>query len=81
MSMAKEELHQLVDELPEKETLAVKRFLEFILREANNEDKDWLDADFGELPLYEWGAQGPPEGKPARYEPGVGLIIEGGKDA
>ena len=79
--MAKEELHQLVDALPEKETLAVKRFLEFILREANTEDKDWLDADFGELPPYEWGAQRPPKGKPVRYQPGVGLIIEDGKDA
>lgn len=81
MSMAKEELHQLVDALPEKETPAVKRFLESILRKANNEDKDWLDADLGELPPYEWGPEGPPEGKPVRYQPGVGLIIEGGKDA
>jgi hypothetical protein len=76
--MAKEELHQLVDALPEKETLTVKRFLEFILREANTEDKDWLDADLGELPPYEWGSEGPPKGKPVRYQPGVGLIVEGG---
>jgi hypothetical protein len=81
LSIVKEELHQLVDALPEKETLAVKRFLEFILRETNAEDKDWLEADLGELPPYEWGAQGPPKGKPVRYQPGVGLIIEGGKDA
>ncbi len=81
MSLAKEELYRLVDALPEKETLAVKRFLEFILRETNTEDEDWLDADLGELPPYEWGVQGPPKGKPVRYHPGVGLIIEGGKDA
>ena len=81
MSIAKEELHQLVEALPEKETLAVKRFLEFILSETNAEDKDWLEADLGELLPYEWGVQGPPKGKPVRYQPGVGLIIEGGKDA
>gem|GEM_PF-3362949 len=31
MSLLKEELHRLVDALPEQETLAVKRFLEFVL--------------------------------------------------
>jgi hypothetical protein len=79
--MTKKELHQLVDALPEKEAPAVKRFLESVLRRANTEDKDWLDADLGELPLYEWGPEGPPRGKPVRYQPSVGLIIERGKDA
>lgn len=81
MSLFKEELHRLVDALPEKETLTVKRFLEFILSEAIAEDKNWLEADLGQLPPYEWGLEGPPKGKPLRYQPGVGLLVEGGKDA
>jgi hypothetical protein len=68
LSVAKEELHQMVEALPEKETLAVKRFLEFILHETTAEDEGWLDADLGGLPPYEWGAQGPPKGKPVGYE-------------
>jgi len=80
LSMAKDELHHLVDALPEKATPAVKRILESILHKANNENKEWLDADLAELPPYEWGPEGPPEGKPVRYQPGMGLIIEGGKD-
>jgi hypothetical protein len=70
----------MVEALPEKETLAVKRFLEFILSQASTEDRDWLNADMDELPPYEWGPEGPPKGKPVRYQPGVGLIVEGGKE-
>lgn len=78
MSLVKEELHRLVDALPEKEILAVKRFLEFVLSEAVVEDRNWLDADLGVLPPYEWGPEGPPKGKPVRYRPGIGLIVDGG---
>jgi len=81
LSLLKDELHRLVDALPEQETLAVKRFLEFVLSKANTEDEDWLKADLGELPPYEWGPEGPPKGKPVRYQPGIGLVVEGGKEA
>lgn len=81
MSLLKEELHRLVDALPEQETLAVKRFLEFVLSKANTEDGDWLEADLGELLPYEWGPEGPPKGKPVRYQPGIGLVVVGGKEA
>lgn len=77
--MPKDELHRLVEELPEKEAPAVKRFLEFILSKAKDEDQAWLEADLGDLPPYDWGAEGPPKGKPVRYKSGVGLIVEGGK--
>lgn len=46
---------------------------------AKDEDQAWLEADLGELPPYDWGPEGPPKGKPVRYKPGVGLIVEGGK--
>lgn len=45
------------------------------------EDREWLDVDLGgELPPYDWGPDGPPKGKPVRYVPGVGPVVEGGKD-
>lgn len=79
MSIPKDELHRLVDALPEKETTVVKWFLEFLLSKTSEEDRVWLNADFGDLPPYDWGPQGPPKGKPVQYKPGIGLIIEGGK--
>lgn len=46
------------------------------------EDQAWQEANLGGLlPPYEWGPEGPPKGKSVRYEPGVGLIVEGGKDS
>jgi len=79
VSVAKDELFRLIEALPEKETLVVKRFLEFVLIRDKAEDQAWLEADLGELPPYDWGKEGPPEGKPVRYESSIGLIIEGGK--
>ena len=34
-----------------------------------------------ELEPFEWGPEGPPPVKPIRYEPGVGFVIVGGRDA
>ncbi len=78
MSVPKEELHKMVDALPEDKTLILKKFLESLL-DTNREDETWLDADLGELPPYDWGPEGPPQGKEIRYKPGVGLIAEGGE--
>ena len=39
MSVSRDELHRLVDALPEKETRAVKRFLEFVLSRSEAEDE------------------------------------------
>jgi len=79
VSVSKDELHRLVDALPEKETSAAKSFLEFMLNKAKTEDSAWLEADLGELPPYEWETERPPKGKSVWYKPGVGLIVEGGK--
>lgn len=44
------------------------------------ETATWLEADLGgPLPDYDWGAEGPPKGKPIRYEPGKGFLVQGGK--
>jgi excisionase family DNA binding protein len=38
MSLPKEELHRLVDALPQEEEAAVRRFLQFVLSECEAED-------------------------------------------
>lgn len=84
---SKEELHRLIDQLPEGETERALGLLVSLLQapgaqahELDDETRAWQEADLGgSLPPYEWGPEGPPKGKPVRYEPGVGLIVEGGK--
>lgn len=80
MSVQRKELYRLIDILPEKELPAAKRFLEFILNETRLEDIDWLNADLADWPPYDWGAEGPPKGKPVRYVEGKGLEIVGGRE-
>ncbi|WP_104372038.1 hypothetical protein [Desulfocucumis palustris] len=75
MSAPKKILHEMVDALPENKIMLLKRFLEDLLKESN-EDNLWLEADLGALPPYDWGSNGPPEGKKVKYQPGVGLIIQ-----
>ncbi len=51
--------------------------------EMDDETRAWMDADLsrlGEHEPYDWGPDGPPKGKPIRYEPGVGFVVVGGKD-
>uniref|UniRef100_A0A832H296 Uncharacterized protein n=1 Tax=Oscillatoriales cyanobacterium SpSt-402 TaxID=2282168 RepID=A0A832H296_9CYAN len=44
------------------------------------ETHEWLDAELSEeLPSYEWGETGIPQGKPVKYVAGKGLTVEGGK--
>ncbi len=76
MFVPNEELHQMIDALPEDKKPALKEFLESLLV-ASLEDKDWLDANLGELPPYEWGEEGMPDGKSVFYKRGAGLIVEG----
>lgn len=47
---------------------------------SDDSDSRWLEADLGgPLPPWDWGPAGKPAGKPVRYVPGVGLVIEGKK--
>ena len=78
MPVPKEDLHQMIEALPEEKRPVLKEFLETLLSAAI-EDKTWLEADLSDLPPYEWGEEGIPEGKNVRYEPGTGLIVDGGK--
>ena len=48
----------------------------------NGEDREWLDSDLsrlGEVEPYDWEEGELVEGKPVRYVPGVGLMVEGGR--
>jgi hypothetical protein len=84
----REELKRLIDQLPDGQTDQAFGFLVYLLRggptdrrEIDSETQIWMEADLGgPLPPYEWGPQGEPVGKPVRFEPGVGLVVEGGKD-
>lgn len=46
------------------------------LSNMDAESRAWLDANLsGELPPYEWGEDGIPEGKPIRYDPEKGFMV------
>lgn len=44
-------------------------------REIQQTESDGDNSD-----AYDWGPEGPPQGKPVEYFPGVGLVVTGGKD-
>ncbi len=50
----------------------------------NTSDQDWLEGDIsslGEYELYDWNNCDPLKlGKPVKYVPDIGFIVEGGKD-
>jgi hypothetical protein len=87
MGTPNDDLHRLADELPAElagevvdfaERLRVRRGLP---PEMTEEDRAWLDAEpaLRDEP-YDWGPEGPPPTRPVRYVPGVGFVIEGGRD-
>ena len=75
----REELHDLVDRLPDSVTDEAARLLATLQDGPTEEDRAWMDSDLsrlGEFEPYEWGPAGPPEGRPIRYVPGRGPVIE-----
>jgi hypothetical protein len=43
------------------------------------EPQTWLEADLGDnLPDYDWGEDGIPQGKSVEYLSGVGLVVKEG---
>ncbi len=72
---------------------SVKEWVEDVLRRElerlrqepglSQEDRDWMERDLsrlGEFEPYEWEEGELEEGKPVRYEPGVGIVVEEGKE-
>lgn len=91
----RERLLELAASLPEEVAAEVLDFAEFVRSRRsvghrangaglNEEDKAWLDADLsrmGELEPYDWGPEGPPEGKPIEWDDGrQAFVIVGGRD-
>lgn len=57
--------------------------LEELFGDLSREDRDWMESDLshrGGFEPYEWEEGELEEGQPVRYEPGVGLLVEGGKE-
>ncbi len=89
--IARDRLKALVDRLSEEQARMILEVLGFITQagvktepaekdqDELEEDKAWLDAALSNWPPYDWGPKGIPPYKPVRYEPGVGLVIQGGK--
>ena len=85
---SRDDIKHLIDLLPDAETDRAFGLLISLLRgnaaadgELDTESRAWMDADIGgDLPPFDWGSQGAPAGKPVRFVPGVGLVVDGGKD-
>lgn len=63
MSVAREELHSLIDALPDNEVIVARRFLEFLIEAEERLENIELEEEFGHrvnTPLQEWIEQ--PEG-------------------
>lgn len=64
---------------------SLKEWIEDVIRrelERTDEDKAWLESDLsrlGEVEPYEWQEGELDDERPVRYEPGRGVIVEGGK--
>lgn len=70
---------EIIKKLPERKVAKIVEFLEYINQKYEKEikeDRAWLDASLDNFPPYDWGKEGPPEGKPVKYVPGIGLIVE-----
>lgn len=80
----RDELHRLVDQLPDGELDRIARVLREVCADVEDasgmtaEDRAWLESDLSNLAAYEpydWGENGPPAGKPVLYEPGRGPVV------
>lgn len=85
-----EEILNKLHHLPEANVREVLDFVEFLAWRSNHsstnqqeeleeQDREWLDSDLSNLGSYEPYDWQPGEleiGKPVRYVPGVGLVIE-----
>lgn len=76
---SRERLHQIVDQLPEATVEEAERLLESLKNPLESEDRAWLGSDLSGLGLnepYDWRTAGPPEGRPVRYVPRIGFVVE-----
>jgi len=78
-----EQLIALVKQLSqEKKQVVFSALYDDLVADYSNlkpdlETQEWLEANLiDELPPYEWENDSPPEGKPVRYDPNLGLVVD-----
>jgi hypothetical protein len=84
LELTSEQILMLVKQLPVAEKYALMSALNAELEQLqaipDAETSEWLEAPLvDDLPPYEWGTDGMPEGKPIRYVCDLGFVVEGGK--
>ena len=85
LEITTEQILKLIQQLPPEGKQAILENLhqnmtsELSNPELDPESKAWLEADLaGDLPEYDWGPEGIPEGLPIRYDSERGVaVIEG----
>ncbi|MEM9163280.1 MAG: hypothetical protein AAGC54_09450 [Cyanobacteria bacterium P01_F01_bin.4] len=79
-----EQILELIQQLPLASKQSIFEVLRQDITEASSasdstldeESKTWLEADMiDELPEYDWGPAGMPDGLPVTYIPGQGIFI------
>ena len=72
-------LDDFLEDFPSVSNEQAQAFLEIAFQSAIVEEKDVLQAEkesiLEELPPYNWGEEGIPEGKPIEYDPDFGFIV------
>lgn len=83
LELTLEQVIDLVKQLsPKKKQVVFSALYKDLVADCSNlkldwETKEWLEANLiDELPPYEWEEDIPPEGKPVRYDPNIGLIVD-----
>lgn len=85
LEVSTEQILKLIQQLPQDGKRFVFERLRQDMKTASSdpvldeESKAWLEADLaGELPEYDWGPDGEPEGLPVKYDPKRGVaVVEG----
>ena len=85
LEISTEQVLNLIQQLPLSSKRSVLEVLKKELEDTSTSDvmdeesRTWLEADLsGELPEYDWGPEGMPEGLPVRYDAERGVaVIEG----
>jgi len=72
-------LDDFLESFPSVSREQAQAFLEIVFQSAIAEEKDAFQAEkesmLEELPPYDWGEEGIPEGKPIEYDSDFGFII------
>ncbi|MEM8503824.1 MAG: hypothetical protein AAF716_11805 [Cyanobacteria bacterium P01_D01_bin.1] len=81
LEVSVEQILDLIQQLPLDSQQSIAKQLNQQLADPNSvmdeESRIWLEADLaGELPEYDWGPEGIPEGYPVKFDPERGAYIQ-----